>query len=75
MKLLGWYDNDESLFIAMEYFPLGDLQQYMSNNAPMAENDVREVAYQVLEGLPRMHQEGFSHRDIKPGVITSAFLI
>lgn len=30
MKLLGWYDNADKLYIAMENFPLGDLQQHMS---------------------------------------------
>jgi len=68
VKLLGWYDTDDHLFIAMEYFPLGDLQKYMSKTGPMAEADVRPVIYQVLEGLHYMHHEGFAHRDIKPGV-------
>ncbi|GAB1315511.1 non-specific serine/threonine protein kinase [Madurella fahalii] len=67
VKLLGWYDTDDHLFIAMEYFPLGDLQQHMSKTGPMTEADVRPVIYQVLEGLHYMHQEGFAHRDIKPG--------
>ena len=74
MKLLGWYDSADSLFIAMEYFPLGDLQKYMSENEPIPERDVQEVTYQVLEGLQYMHQEGFAHRDIKPGVGSRVFL-
>jgi serine/threonine protein kinase len=34
----------------------------------MAEEDVRLVIFQVLEGLRHMHCEGFAHRDVKPGV-------
>ena len=29
VKLLGWYNNTTHLFIAMEYFSLGDLQSYI----------------------------------------------
>ncbi|EHK25911.1 uncharacterized protein TRIVIDRAFT_144790 [Trichoderma virens Gv29-8] len=67
VKLLGWYDTDSSLYIAMEYFPLGDLQKYMANAGPINEADAREISLQVLEGLSYMHRQGFAHRDIKPG--------
>ncbi|KAL7941059.1 kinase-like protein [Trichoderma barbatum] len=66
VKLLGWYDVDSSLYIAMEHFPLGDLQNYMSKTGPIDETDAREISFQVLEGLSYMHREGFAHRDIKP---------
>ncbi|KAM0449151.1 hypothetical protein ACHAO4_007813 [Trichoderma viride] len=67
VKLLGWYDDDASnLYIAMEYFPLGDLRKYMDRPGLIDEEDVREISFQVLEGLTYMHQEGFAHRDIKP---------
>ncbi|KAM0513484.1 hypothetical protein ACHAPE_007746 [Trichoderma viride] len=67
VKLLGWYDTDSSLYIAMEYVPLGDLEKYMSDNGTMQEADARQVSFQILEGLSYMHREGFAHRDIKPG--------
>lgn len=73
VKLLGWYDTDSSLYIAMEYFPLGDLEKYMSNNGPMHEADAQEVSFQLLEGLSYMHREGFAHRDVKPGVSFPSF--
>lgn len=53
----------------MEYFPLGDLQSYISKHAPIDEADVCEITYQILEGLRNMHQEGFAHRDVKPANI------
>ncbi|KAK1236934.1 hypothetical protein MKX08_007882 [Trichoderma sp. CBMAI-0020] len=68
VKLLGWYDTDSSLYIAMEYVPLGDLEKYMSDNGPMPEKDAQQVSFQVLQGLSYMHREGFAHRDIKPGL-------
>lgn len=73
VKLLGWYDDDASnLYIAMEYFPLGDLQKYMDRPGLVDEEHVREISFQVLEGLTYMHQEGFAHRDIKPDVSSSS---
>ncbi|KAK2611432.1 hypothetical protein N8I77_004771 [Diaporthe amygdali] len=69
VKLLGWYEDPKRLFIAMEYFDLGDLQKYMSSNDPMPEGDAQEVVYQILHGLYFMHREGFAHRDVKPANI------
>ncbi|KAH7313556.1 kinase-like domain-containing protein [Stachybotrys elegans] len=67
VKLFGWYTAGTSLCIAMEYFPLGDLQKQMSSGGPIAHDDVRDICFQIMEGLHYMHREGFAHRDIKPG--------
>jgi serine/threonine protein kinase len=62
----GWFDNDEFVFITMEYFPLGDLEQYLDK--PLPELQARQIAYQVLEAISFMHESGFVHRDLKPNV-------
>lgn len=51
----------------MEYLELGDLQNYLTQ--PLHESDARDVTSQVLEGLQIMHENGFVHRDLKPGNI------
>jgi serine/threonine protein kinase len=66
VKSFGWYENDVNIFIAMEYFCYGDLQNYLS--APISEGEVQEITFQVLEGLLFMHDNGFAHRDLKPNV-------
>jgi serine/threonine protein kinase len=52
----------------MEYFPLGDLHKFMRKLPPFPEVETRQIVLQLLEGVEFMHESGFAHRDIKPGV-------
>ena len=64
------------MFLAMEYMPLGDLEQNVleiensptHSGPPLLEEEVQEISRQILEGLKIMHAEGFAHRDLKPQV-------
>ncbi|KAL9131407.1 MAG: hypothetical protein Q9217_000675 [Psora testacea] len=64
VKSFGWYDNDDSVFITMEYLPNGDLHKYLS--LPLPEKEGQHIVFQILEGLQFMHDHGFAHRDLKP---------
>jgi hypothetical protein len=37
VRSFGWYDSGDSVFISMEYLPLGDLQKYIDN--PLKEGE------------------------------------
>lgn len=50
----------------MEYIEKGDLQGYLTQ--PLPENEVKQIIFQLLEGLVFMHGNGFAHRDLKPAV-------
>lgn len=54
----------------MEYIAFGDLQRYLAK--PLPEVEARRITGQVLEGLGFMHDNGFVHRDLKPGVRSRA---
>ncbi|KAJ8058627.1 hypothetical protein OCU04_012803 [Sclerotinia nivalis] len=71
VQFFGWFENDESVFLAMEYFPLGSLDNFIDENT-MREKDVQIICIQVLGGLASMHERGFAHRDLKPGNILVA---
>ncbi|TVY24038.1 Serine/threonine-protein kinase [Lachnellula hyalina] len=64
VEFWNWYENEESIFLAMEYFPLGTLGAFIEKK--INENDTRSIATQLLEGLHIMHSQGFTHRDLKP---------
>jgi serine/threonine protein kinase len=66
--IFGWFENDESIFIAMEYLPAGDLEQYRVDSGRFSESDTSCIVRQLVHGVRHMHENGFTHRDLKPGV-------
>ena len=66
MEFLGWFEEPESLYIAMEYFEGGDLTKHIGK--PLLQETVQIISKQILEGLKVMHQQGIAHRDLKPAV-------
>ncbi|KAF3021955.1 hypothetical protein E8E14_009683 [Neopestalotiopsis sp. 37M] len=67
VQSFGWYEDDNSVYIAMEYMEHGDLQKRLTR--PYPEVEVLSIASQLLEGLQFMHENGFTHRDLKPSNI------
>ena len=68
MKFLGWYEDLETMYIAMEYLEEGDLTKHI--RAPLLQETVQNILRQILEGLEVMHRHGIAHRDIKPAVLS-----
>lgn len=67
VRCLGWFEDENNLFIAMELVQNGDLQGYIKKgNFP--ETEVALITAQVARALQCMHQLNFVHRDLKPQV-------
>ena len=66
MQLLGWYESDDYVHIAMEYISHGNLRDYLE--VERSEGEAKVITRQLLEGLLVIHREGFAHRDLKPEV-------
>lgn len=62
----GWYENEDFIFIAMEFLEKGDLGKYLGR--PFPESETGDIVSQLLDGLCFMHEHGFAHRDMKPAV-------
>lgn len=69
----GWFEDSETVFLAMEYFSLGDLSIYL--NDIMEEGEVKIIANQLTCGLKVMHDYGIVHRDMKPQVYYQVSLL
>ncbi|MCJ1403823.1 hypothetical protein MMC11_007046 [Xylographa trunciseda] len=70
----GWWMDPQNVYLAMEYLGRGDLSKYIIMG--LDEIEAREVMENITHGLRVMHQEGFTHRDIKPQVtmLSKAFI-
>ena len=66
MEFLGWFEEPETLYVAMEYFKEGDLSK--RTGRPLPQETVQNISKQILEGLKVIHQHGIAHRDLKPAV-------
>ncbi|CAI7618663.1 unnamed protein product [Penicillium pancosmium] len=66
VQSFGWYRSPEHLWIAMEYLELGDLLDYLDEKPALPESQAQEITFQILEGLKMMHENEFTHRDLKP---------
>ncbi|KXX81529.1 Serine/threonine-protein kinase 17B [Madurella mycetomatis] len=69
VSIFGWFESTDSIFIAMEYLPDGDLEHYKNASPPFLELDTTRIVRQLLGGVRYMHENGFAHRDLKPGNI------
>ena len=64
VQFYGRYESLEDIYLVMEYFPLGDLERYMDRQS--SKFQIKVIIRQLLEGLCIMHQNEFTHRDLKP---------
>lgn len=70
VRFLGWYENVDFVFIAMEYIEYGDLSQYQRTSGALSLSNARDITRQLLEGLAVLHEMKICHRDLKPQVRT-----
>ena len=59
--------SDDHAFIAMEYFPRGDLRQRMRQGVSVQQ--ALNYVEQIARALSVVHEVGVLHRDLKPGNI------
>lgn len=68
VRFLGWYENTDCIYIAMEYIEHGDLSRHITKPNACSPKNAREITVQLLEGLAILHELKICHRDLKPKV-------
>ena len=65
-RLLYTFQDDEHLYLVMEYLPGGDLMQLLIQRDILDEESARFYAAEIITAIDQVHRLGFTHRDIKP---------
>ena len=69
VKYYKSFREDDLLYIIMEYFDNGDLDDYirvLKNEKKQKKEEIWNIFYQCITGLNYLHSSGVVHRDIKP---------
>ena len=70
ITLYDYVENEEGLFLIMEYVEGRELSNHINQvTGPMNEADATNVFKQILEAFDYAHSKGVVHRDIKPSNI------
>ena len=65
IKILDWFERQESFYIVMEKFKGQDLFDFISEKGALSENLARQLFRQILSTVLMCHYNGVLHRDIK----------
>lgn len=73
IKIYDYFTSSDEINILLEYASHGTLEDYIkrkvSGNKYLSKNKVRDIIYQITQGLEELHKKGIVHRDIKPANI------
>ncbi len=70
VKILGYFEANNTAYFVMEYEEGIDLAQYMKQKSEsFTQDEIITIIMPILEGLKEVHSHHYLHRDIKPGNI------
>lgn len=65
VELFEWFEDDDNLYIVMEYIPNGSLQNHVACMGSISEVVAKKYIYQLLLTMDLLHSKNIMHRDIK----------
>ncbi|XP_022183816.1 ovarian-specific serine/threonine-protein kinase Lok [Nilaparvata lugens] len=66
VKLKEVFENEDAVFMVLEYMPGGDLKHKLCQEKRLRDNDCKIIFYQLFLGVQYLHKQGVTHRDLKP---------
>ncbi|KAJ2344185.1 serine/threonine-protein kinase dbf2, partial [Coemansia sp. RSA 2618] len=66
VKLLYSFQDQNSLYLAMEYVPGGDVRTLLNQNGILRHQIARFYVAEMLVAVAALHSFGYFHRDLKP---------
>ncbi|PWA41778.1 Kinase superfamily protein isoform 4 [Artemisia annua] len=60
------FKQGDFLYMVFEYMECNLSQLIEQQNEPFSETKIREMCFQLFQGLAHMHGNGYVHRDLKP---------
>lgn len=66
VRLYDCFDDNEHLYLVLEYMPDGTLFEYLKKKKVLRELEAAEKVKEVAEAVKYLHDRGIAHRDIKP---------
>jgi serine/threonine protein kinase len=66
VKLLYAFQDDKSIYLAMEYVPGGDFRTLLNNTGVLHNRHARFYIAEMFTCVDSLHQLGYIHRDLKP---------
>ncbi|PIK53925.1 putative serine/threonine-protein kinase MARK1-like [Apostichopus japonicus] len=65
VSMEGALITNKHVFLLTEYLPNGDLQQFISTQGHLSEEESRRIFHQLLDAVTYIHSIDIVHRDIK----------
>ena len=69
VRVLSVFEENNTAYMVMQYEEGESLQEVLQRRKTMEEDELRGILMPLLDGLEKVHEQGFIHRDIKPANI------
>ena len=70
LKLIEYYESQNNVYIVTEYIQHGNLKDYLSQHKDkITEQQIKTIAYTLLQTVKYLHKNDICHRDLKLGNI------
>ncbi|TPX20215.1 hypothetical protein DIZ76_016103 [Coccidioides immitis] len=66
VKLLYAFQDEEKIYLAMEYVPGGDFRTLLNNASVLHNRHARFYIAEMIQCVDALHALGYIHRDLKP---------